>query len=73
LPAAASKAASFTVNETDEFSYNIVKDPVHAANLQATLLNQFGIEPRSVHLQIPGSHQKLTASRQPRSSRQFLA
>jgi uncharacterized protein (DUF1501 family) len=32
------------VGETDEFSYNIVKDPVHVRDLQATLLHQFGID-----------------------------
>ena len=30
--------------ETDEFSYNIVKDPVHVRDFQATILHQFGID-----------------------------
>ena len=30
--------------ETDEFSYNIVKDPVHIRDFQATLLHLFGID-----------------------------
>jgi predicted AlkP superfamily pyrophosphatase or phosphodiesterase len=35
--------------ETDEFGYNIVKDPVHVHDFQATLLHQLGID-----------HEKLT-------------
>ena len=30
--------------ETDEFSYNIVRDPVHVRDFQATLLHCFGID-----------------------------
>ncbi|MBS1856968.1 MAG: DUF1501 domain-containing protein [Acidobacteria bacterium] len=30
--------------ETDDFSYNIVKDPVHVRDFQATILHQFGID-----------------------------
>lgn len=30
--------------ETDEFSYNIVKDPVHVRDLNATILHQLGID-----------------------------
>jgi uncharacterized protein (DUF1501 family) len=36
--------------ETDEFSYNIVKDPVHVRDFQATLMHCFGIDhERFVH------------------------
>lgn len=30
--------------ETDEFSYNIVRDPVHIRDLHATILHQFGLD-----------------------------
>jgi hypothetical protein len=30
--------------ETDEFGYNIVKDPVHVHDFQATVLNQLGLD-----------------------------
>ena len=43
--------------ETDEFSYNIVKDPVHIRDFQATLLNQLGID----HLRFTYRHQGLDA------------
>ena len=29
---------------TDDFSYNVVEDPVHVHDLQATILNQLGID-----------------------------
>ncbi len=32
------------IGQTDDFSYNIVKDPVHIHDLNATLLHQLGIE-----------------------------
>jgi len=36
--------------ETDEFSYNIVRDPVHVRDFQATILHLFGIDhERFVH------------------------
>jgi len=48
------------VGETDEFSYNIVKDPVHVRDLQATLLNQFGIDHERFTYKYQGLDQKLT-------------
>ena len=46
--------------ETDEFSYNIVKDPVHIRDLQATLLHQFGIDHEKFTYKYQGLDQKLT-------------
>ncbi len=43
--------------ETDEFSYNIVKDPVHVRDFQATLLHCFGID----HERFTYRHQGLEA------------
>ncbi|MBV9680027.1 MAG: DUF1501 domain-containing protein [Acidobacteriaceae bacterium] len=48
--------------ETDEFSYNIVKDPVHIRDFQATILNQFGIEDRRFTFKYQGLDQKLTGT-----------
>ncbi len=48
--------------ETDEFSYNIVKDPVHIRDFQATILNQFGIEDRRFTYKYQGLDQKLTGT-----------
>ena len=43
--------------ETDEFSYNIVRDPVHVRDFQATLLHCFGID----HERFVHRHQGLDA------------
>lgn len=46
--------------ETDEFSYNIVRDPVHVRDLQATLLNLFGIDHERLTYKYQGLDQRLT-------------
>ena len=46
--------------ETDEFSYNIVKDPVHVRDFQATLLHLFGIDHARFTYPYQGLDQKLT-------------
>jgi uncharacterized protein (DUF1501 family) len=51
--------------ETDEFSYNIVKDPVHIRDFQATVLNQFGIEDKRFTFKYQGLDQKLTGTEKP--------
>ncbi len=43
--------------ETDDFSYNIVKDPVHIRDYQATMLHLFGID----HERFTHRHQGLDA------------
>jgi hypothetical protein len=46
--------------ETDEFSYNIVRDPVHVRDLQATLLHLFGIDHERLTFKFQGLDQRLT-------------
>ena len=46
--------------ETDEFSYNIVKDPVHVHDFQATLLHLFGINHEKFTYKYQGLDQRLT-------------
>jgi len=46
--------------ETDEFSYNIVKDPVHVRDFQATILHQFGIDHDRFSYRYQGLDVKLT-------------
>ena len=43
--------------ETDDFSYNIVRDPVHVRDLNATILHQLGID----HNRLSFPHQGLDA------------
>lgn len=42
--AGAGVKAGITYGETDEFGYNIVSDPVHVHDFQATLMHLFGID-----------------------------
>jgi uncharacterized protein (DUF1501 family) len=46
--------------ETDEFSYNIVRDPVHVRDFQATILHQFGIDHERFSYNYQGLNVKLT-------------
>ena len=50
--------------ETDEFSYNIVRDPVHVRDFQATILNQFGIDTARFGYKHQGLDQRLTGVEQ---------
>ena len=46
------------------FSYNIVKDPVHVRDFQATILHQFGIDHERFTYKFQGLDQKLTGTDQ---------
>ena len=46
--------------ETDDFSYNIVRDPVHVRDFQATILNQFGIDHERFSYKYQGLDVRLT-------------
>ena len=46
--------------ETDDFSYNVVKDPVHIRDINATILHCMGIDHRRLTYKFQGLDQKLT-------------
>ena len=46
--------------ETDEFSYNIVKDPVHVHDFQATMLHLLGIDHEKLTFKHQGRRYRLT-------------
>jgi uncharacterized protein (DUF1501 family) len=46
--------------ETDDFSYNIVKDPVHVHDLNATILRCMGIDHTKLTFRFQGRHYRLT-------------
>lgn len=50
----------FTLGETDDFSYNIVEDPVHVHDLQATILHCLGIDHKRLTYKFQGRHFRLT-------------
>ena len=49
--------------ETDDFSYNIVRDPVHIRDFQATILHLFRHRPRAVHPQAPRARRPVDGGR----------
>lgn len=46
--------------ESDEFGYNIVKDPVHVHDFHATILNQLGIDHKKLTFKSQGRRYRLT-------------
>jgi hypothetical protein len=46
--------------ETDDFSYNVVKDPVHIHDLNATILHCLGIDHRKLSVKFQGLDVRLT-------------
>jgi len=48
--------------ETDEFSYNIVRDPVHIRDFNATMLHLFGFDHDRLTFKAQGLEQKLTGT-----------
>lgn len=46
--------------ETDDFSYNIIRDPVHVRDFQATILHLFGINHEKFTYKYQGLDQRLT-------------
>ena len=52
--------AGHTHGETDEMSYNIVKDPVHIRDLHETILHQLGVSHERLSFKFLGLDQKLT-------------
>lgn len=59
--------------ETDEFSYNIVRDGVHIRDLNATILNQMGIDHERFTYPFQGLDQRLTGVEEARVVRELLA
>ena len=46
--------------ETDDFSYNVVKDPVHIRDINATILHCLGIDHRRLTYKFQGLDTRLT-------------
>lgn len=49
-----------THGETDDFSYNIVKDPVDVYDLNATILHCLGVDHTKLTYKFQGRHFRLT-------------
>jgi Protein of unknown function (DUF1501) len=58
--AGAGVKAGISYGETDDFSYNIAKDPVHVHDFQATLLHLMGIDHEQLTFKFQGRRYRLT-------------
>jgi len=52
--------AGIVYGQTDDFCYNVVKDPVHVRNFNATVLRLLGIDHEKLKFKFQGLEQKLT-------------
>ncbi len=58
--AGAGVKSGIVYGETDDFSYNIVRDPVHIHQLNATILDQLGVDHRLLSVKFQGLDHRLT-------------
>jgi uncharacterized protein (DUF1501 family) len=63
----------FSYGETDDFSYNITRDPVSLYDLNATLLHCLGIDHEKLSFKFQGLHQRLTGVEPARVVKEILA
>jgi Protein of unknown function (DUF1501) len=59
--------------ETDDFSYNIVRDPVHINDLNATILHCLGVDHERLSFKFQGLDQRLTGVEDPKIIPELLA
>ena len=65
--------AGAVYGETDDFSYNIIKDPVHIRDFHATILKMMGFDHERFTYRFQGLDQKLTGVEPARVIPQLLA
>jgi hypothetical protein len=58
--AGAGMKRGFTLGETDDYSYNVVSDPVPIHDLQATVLHSLGVDHKRLTFKFQGRHFRLT-------------
>lgn len=63
----------FELGETDDYAYNIVKDPVHIRDMNATVLHQLGIDHEKLTFKYQGLEQRLTGVEPARVVSEILA
>ncbi len=65
--------AGFEFGRSDDFSYNIVENPVHIRDLNATILATLGIDHRRLTFKYQGLDQRLTGAEEARVVREIFA
>lgn len=63
----------FEYGRTDDWSYNIVENPVHIRDMNATLLHQLGVDHNRLTFRYQGLEQKLTGAEPSRVVHEILA
>jgi len=63
----------FSFGETDEFSYNVVADPVHVRDLHATMLHLLGVDHKRLVFPYQGLEQRLTGVEPSRVVNEIIA
>ncbi len=58
--AGAGVKAGYSHGMTDDFGYNIIKDPVHVHDIQATMLHLMGIDHEQLVYKFQGRRFRLT-------------
>lgn len=71
--AGAGVKAGTVYGETDDFSYNVVENPVHINDLNATILECLGIDHRRFTFKFQGLDQRLTGVEEAHSVKALLA
>jgi hypothetical protein len=71
--AGAGVRAGMSFGETDDFSYNVVSDPVHLNELNATILHLMGIDHRRFTFKFQGLDQRLSGVEERRVITELLA
>lgn len=66
-------APGLTHGETDEFSYNVVQDPVHVRDLHATIMHLLGLDHDRFSFRFQGLDFRLTGVEQAHVVRRILA
>ena len=59
--------------ETDDFCYNITRDPVHIRDINATILHCMGIDHHKLTYKFQGLDQRLTGVEEAYPVKQILA
>ncbi len=62
-----------TYGETDDFSYNVVQDPVHIRDLNATILHCLGVDHHKLAYRFQGLDQRLTGVEEANPVKAILA
>ena len=63
----------FELGKTDDYCYNILENPVHIRDMNATILNQLGIKHSQLTFKYQGLEQKLTGVEPARVVKEILA